>query len=82
MIDGQQIIRTYMECPNCKRRYNVCFDNNSTLVKKKQIRMQTKMLQKVRDLEQREQKKLELEKRKRNVLRETKILRMKYERQF
>lgn len=30
-IDGQEILHVYMECPKCKTKYTVTYDNNETL---------------------------------------------------
>ena len=37
-VEGQNIVRTYMECPYCKKQYDISYDSQSTLVLKKQIR--------------------------------------------
>lgn len=73
-IDGQCIIRTYLECPHCGEQYDVCYDSQSTLVLKKQIRRHTAMLGTIRD-EHQYRRKLKDQKR---LEREMKILQTKY----
>ena len=61
-IDGQCIIRTYLECPHCGEQYNVCYDSQSTLVLKKQIRRHTAMLGTIKDENQYRRKLKDIEK--------------------
>lgn len=80
-IDGQYIIRTYLECPHCGEQYNVCYDSQSTLVLKKQIRRHTAMLGTIRDEHQYRRKLKDLkdiEKKQKRLEREMKILQTKY----
>lgn len=77
-IDGQCIIRTYLECPHCGEQYGVCYDSQSTLVLKKQIRRHTAMLGTIRDEHQYRRKLKDIEKKQKRLEREMKILQTKY----
>ena len=66
-IDGKCIIRTYIECPHCGEQYNVCYDSQSTLVLKKQIRRHTVMLGTIKD-EYQYRRKLKEQKNKKKLL--------------
>lgn len=81
-IDGQEIIRTYIECPHCKAQYTVCYDCQSTLVLKKQIRRHTAMLQTIKDENQYRRKLKDIEKKQKRLEREMKVLQTKYSKQF
>lgn len=37
-VDGEEIAKTYLECPFCKKVYPICYDNQATVRIKKQIR--------------------------------------------
>ena len=73
-IDGQCIIRTYLECPHCGEQY----DSQSSLVLKKQIRRHTAMLGTIRDEHQYRRKLKDIEKKQKWLEREMKILQTKY----
>lgn len=77
-IDEQCIIRTYLECPHCGEQYVVCYDSQSTLVLKKQIRRHTAMLGTIRDEHQYRRKLKDIEKKQKRLEREMKILQTKY----
>lgn len=49
IIEGHEIIRTYIECPKCKAQYDICYDDMDTLALKKQIRKETTKLKNVRN---------------------------------
>lgn len=77
-IDGQSVIRTYLQCPHCGAQYSVCYDSLSTIVLKKQIRRHTAMLRTIRDEHQYRRKLKDIEKKQRRLGREMKILQTKY----
>lgn len=81
-IDGQSVIRTYLQCPRCGAQYSVCYDSPSTLALKKQIRKHTVMLGTIRDENQYKRKAKDIEKKKRRLEREMKILQTKYYKHF
>lgn len=72
------MIHTYLQCPGCGAMYTVCYDTPSTLVLKKQIRKHTAMLQTIRDENHYKKKLKEIEKKKKRLGREMKILQSKY----
>lgn len=77
-IEGQEIIHTFLQCSYCGMIYTVCYDSPSTLVLKKQIRRHTAMLQTIRDEKQYRNKLKDIEKKKKRLEREMKILQSKY----
>lgn len=81
-IDGQSVIKTYLQCPYCGTQYDVCYDSPSTLALKKQIRKHTAMLGTIRDENQYKRKAKDIEKKKRRLEREMKILQTKYYKHF
>lgn len=81
-IEGNEIIHTYSQCPDCKTKYSVCFDNTSTIVLKKQIRKQIALLRTIKDSKQYEKKLKDIKKRQRRLERETKMLETKYHKYF
>lgn len=81
-VDGQKIIRTYLECPHCRKQYDVCYDSQSTLVLKKQIRKHITMLETIRDEQKYRRKLKDIEKKKKRLEREMNILQTKYEKDF
>ena len=81
-IDGQSVIRTYLQCPHCDAQYDVCYDSPSTLVLKKQIRKHTVMLGTIRDETQYKRKLKDIRKKQKRLEREMKILQTKYYKYF
>ena len=77
-IEGQEIIHTFLQCSHCGIIYTVCYDSPSTLVLKKQIRRHTAMLQTIRDEHQYKRKLKDIEKKRKRLEREMKILQSKY----
>ena len=78
IIEGQEIIHTFLQCSHCGMVYTVCYDSPSTLVLKKQICRHTAMLQTIRDEHQYKRKLKDIEKRQKRLEREMKILQSKY----
>lgn len=81
-IDGREIIKTYIECPYCKEQYIVCFDCQSTLSLKKQIRRHISMLQTIRDENQYKRKLKDIHKKQKRLEREMNLLQTKYQKEF
>ena len=81
-INKETITKTYLECPNCKKQYVVCYDSKSTLALKKQIRIQTARLNTIRDENEYKRALRNIQKRKNRLERETRILQSKYWREF
>lgn len=81
-IEGQEVIHTFLQCSHCGMIYTVCYDSPSTLVLKKQIRRHTAMLQTIRDEQQYKRKLKDIEKKKKRLEREMKILQSKYSSYF
>lgn len=77
-IEGQEIIHTFLQCSHCGIIYTVCYDSPSTLVLKKQICRHTAMLQTIRDEHQYKRKLKDIEKKRKRLEREMKILQSKY----
>lgn len=80
-VEGQNIIRTYMECPYCKKQYDISYDSQSTLVLKKQIRRKQYALGTIKDEKQYNRELRGISKRKNRLDREMKILQSKYRRE-
>ena len=81
-IDGQDVIRTYLQCSHCGAQYNVCYDSPSTIVLKKQIRKHTAILGTIRDETQYKRKLKDIRKKQKRLEREMKILQTKYYKYF
>lgn len=81
-IDGNEIIHTYIQCPNCKTKYSICYDDISTLVLKKQIRKHTRLLGCIKDKKQYDEKVKDVRKKQNRLERETNILEAKYHKYF
>ena len=77
-IDGQEITRTYFECPHCGEQYNVCYDSQSTLALKKQIRKNVEDIKTIRDQKKYYEKQQIIKKKQKRLEREMKILQSKY----
>lgn len=81
-IEGRLITRTYFECPHCGQQYNICYDDRSTLVLKKQIRRQTEELGTIRDENKYWNKKQNIKRRQKRLEKEMELLQKKYEKYF
>lgn len=81
-IDGQEIIKTYIECPHCKQQYVICYDNHSTLVLKKQIRRIVSSLKMVTNEEEYKRSLKKVEKKQNRLKREMDKLETKYNKHF
>ena len=81
-IDGQEITRTYFECPHCGEQYNVCYDSQSTLALKKQIRKNVEDIKTIRDQKKYYEKQQIIKKKQRRLEREMRILQTKYAENF
>lgn len=79
-VEGHEIIRTYMECPKCKAQYDICYDDISTLVLKKQIRKETTKLKNVRNECKYRTELKKIEKKQKRLERANNILQSKYKR--
>ena len=79
-IEGQEIIRTFMECPKCSAQYDICFDDVSTLALKKQIRKETTKLKNVRNESKYRAELKKIEKKQKRLERANNILQSKYKR--
>lgn len=77
-VGKQNIIRTFLVCPNCGKQYDCYYDNQKTLVLKKQIRKATANMNSETD----ETKKVRflkgIEKKKRQLQKEERILQTLY----
>lgn len=80
-VDGMNITRTFIECPNCGAQYTCYYDSQSTIVLKKQIRKQVSMLNEITDEKKREKKLKEIKKKQNRLSREEKILQTKFEKE-
>ena len=79
IINGEMIVRTYLQCPHCLSSFIVCYDNHRTLVMKKQIRRQTVSLQNITNEKEYERKLKRIHKLQNRLENETNILKTKYE---
>ena len=79
IINGEMIVRTYLQCPHCLSLFIVCYDNHRTLVMKKQIRKQTVCLQGITNEKEYERKLKRIHKLQNRLENETNILKTKYE---
>lgn len=82
IIDGNEIIKTYLECPHCGEHFVISLDNQSTLAKKKQIRRHVQMLGTIKDEKKFNAKQSDIEKRSKRLKREERILKAKYLKEF
>lgn len=81
-IDNEFIIKTYFECPECKTRYDMCYDNKSTLALKKQINKHKHVLNTLRNEKEIEKQIKIIKKKQKRLETETKILQTKYHKHF
>lgn len=77
-IDGIEVTRTFLECPECGQQYNSFYDSQSTLVLKKQIKKRTEELKTIKNESQYKRKLKDISKKQKRLERETKILENKF----
>ena len=77
-----KVTKTFLMCPYCHTKFTICFDTDATLSKKKQIRKNTALLKTITDEREHKKQVKIIEKRKKKLEREMKILQTKYARDF
>ena len=78
MVGKQNITRTYIECPACKKQYDTYYDNQATLVLKKQIRKAMAEAETIVDETKKTKHLKGIEKKKRRLEKEERILQTKF----
>lgn len=82
MFGNLRVTKTFLRCPYCKAHFVICFDTDATIAKKKQIRKKTAMLSEIKSSKEEKRLVKEIEKSKKKLSREMKILQTKYAEEF
>lgn len=82
MFGNLKVTKTFLRCPYCKKHFVICFDTDATIAKKKQIKKKTAMLSEIGNNKEGKRLAKEIEKSKKKLEREMKILQTKYAREF
>lgn len=82
MFGNLRVTKTFLRCPYCKAHFVICFDTDATIAKKKQIRKKTAMLSGITSSKEVKRLTKEIEKSKKKLEREMKIIQTKYAEEF